>query len=167
MHARQKRQERSQSQHCEIRRLHGSSAQLPQGRYDDGDDDRCDPGKDAGDLRKRAVPHVAPRDHADDERRWKDEAHAADEQSRPAVPRQADVDGQLSRVRAWNEVRRANVVQELFARQPSTAAHDFVLHQRDVRSRPAEGRRSEAQKEQGHVEQRRCRRPSDHGIRYD
>ena len=55
--------------------------------------------------------------------------------TRRAVP---DVDRHLGRVRAGDEVRGAEQVEELLAGQPAAAAHHLVLHHGDVGGRPAE-----------------------------
>ena len=75
----------------------------------------------------------------------------------PAAPRRADVDGQLGRVGAGDEVGGAEQVEELLARQPAAPADDLVLHHRDVRRGAAEGRRAQPQEEPRQLAERRPR----------
>ena len=48
----------------------------------------------------------------------------------------------------------ADEVEELVAREPTPAAHDLVLHHRDVGRRPTERRGPELQEEEGEVGER-------------
>jgi hypothetical protein len=65
----------------------------------------------------------------------------------------ADVNRQFSGVGTWNEIRGAEQIEKLLARQPSPAAHDFVFHHRDVRGRPAESCEAETEEQAGEFEE--------------
>jgi hypothetical protein len=91
---------------------------------------------------------VHPGERGDDERGRQDEAPTRDDKPRPARDAVADVDRHLGRVRAGDQVGRADEVEELGVRQPPAPPDDLVLHQRDVRRRPAEAGRAQPQ-EQG------------------
>ena len=154
VHAGQERAERAQPENGEANRLDRTAPQRPEREDNDRDDHRRDAVEQARDLRQRAVAHVGPRDQADDDCRRQDEAAAGNEQPRPAVPRHPDVDRELGRVRARDEVGRTEVVEELIAREPRSTAHDLVLHHRDVRRGPAERRRPQAEKEKRGFDER-------------
>jgi hypothetical protein len=65
----------------------------------------------------------------------------------------ADVDRQLGRVRAGNEVGRAEKIEKLLARHPGPPAHDLLFHERDVRGRAAERGCAEPEEEQRQLAQ--------------
>jgi len=78
---------------------------------------------------------------------------AGDQEPAPSRAQVADVDGHLRRVRTWNEIRRAEEIEELLPRHPLASPDDLVLHHRDVRRRPAEGDGTELQEEPGKLAQ--------------
>src|ERR1051326_13496 len=94
-------------------------------------------------------------------RRRQDETHPGDDQPRPAPPSVADVNRHLGRVRPGDQVRRAQVIQELLTREPAPAAHDLVLHHGDVGRGAAERDGAELEKQDRQRAERgamRCRR---------
>ena len=87
----------------------------------DGDDDRLDAVQDRDCRGQRAEPHVRPRDRADDQRGGKDE-HAPATTS-PGQPRAREPMWMASSVEfgPGNQVRGAEEVEELLAREPARA----------------------------------------------
>src|SRR6266850_7205601 len=78
---------------------------------------------------------------------------AGDQEPAPSRAQVADVDGHLRRVRTWNEIRRAEEIEESLPRQPLPPPDDLVLHHRDVRRGPTEGDAAELQEEPGKLAQ--------------
>jgi len=114
------------------------SPQTPKCLHDQRDDDRLDPVKNGGGLRQRSKAKVGPRDGGHQERCRQDEAGAAGDQAGPASVPETEVDGELRRARTGDEIRRAEQIQELLAREPLAAADRLVLHHGDVRRGPTE-----------------------------
>src|SRR6185295_6785891 len=79
------------------------------------------------------------------------------DEARPARALAADVDRELRRIGARDQVRRGEVVEELLAREPAAAAHQLVLHQRDVRGGAAERGEAEPREDEGHFGQASAR----------
>ena len=69
---------------------------------------------------------------------------AGDQQPPEAGAQEAEVDCQLRRVGAGDEVDQGDQVEEPLAADPPAPPDDLVLHQRDMRRRPAEGGEAEA-----------------------
>jgi hypothetical protein len=101
--------------------------------------------------RKLAESHVQVGDRHHDQYSGQNEARAGNQEADRPATHMPDVDRQFCRVRAGNQVRRAEVVEELLAREPFSAHHDFLFHHRDVRGRSTEGDRSELQEHAGDV----------------
>jgi hypothetical protein len=58
-----------------------------------------------------------------------------------------DVNGELGRVGAGDEVRRAEQVEKLFVRKPLSADDHFLVHHRDVRGWASERSGAELEEE--------------------
>jgi hypothetical protein len=65
----------------------------------------------------------------------------------PSGAHVAEVDRHLGGVRARDQVRHPEQVEEALVGHPATAAHDLVAHERDVRRRPAERDQPELEEE--------------------
>jgi hypothetical protein len=120
---------------------------------DHGDDHRLDPAQEALRLRQPAPPDVERGDAGRQDGCRQDEAHAGHDEPRPARPPVADVDRQLGRVRAGDEIRGPEEIDELLAGEPAAPPHRLLLHHGDVGRRTAEGHRAEPQEEQRHLAQ--------------
>jgi hypothetical protein len=131
------------------RRVETGSTEAEQRIGDDRDDHRQDPVAQIDGRRARAVPLVQPRQHAHDHHCRPDEAHPGDDQTAAAGSLRAEMDCQLGGVRTRNEIGGTDEVQELAVVDPTAAAHDFVAHHRDVRSRAAEAEHSQPQEYAG------------------
>jgi hypothetical protein len=168
VHAEQASGERRRSDDAKKRRLDGCLAEPPQRLDDHRDDHGLDPAHHALDLGERAVLDIHPRDRADDRDGRQDEARARDQQTRQTSTGVPDVDRQLGRVRARDQVRRAEQVEEVLARHPLSPSHDLVLHHRDVRRRPTERDEAElAEQARELAQRRRLRRRGFHlGMRH-
>jgi hypothetical protein len=59
-------------------------------------------------------------------------------QSQPTRAHEADADGHFGGRGAWDEIRGAEQIKKLLAREPLAFADDFLFHQRDVRRGSAE-----------------------------
>src|SRR5207249_5707549 len=132
------------------------------------DHDAYDDGLDSVELARRrghgAEPDVGPGERAHDERSGQDETHTGDDQPRPAAPSVADVNRHFRRVWSGNQIRRAQVVEELLAREPAAAPHDLVLHHGDVRRGTAEGDGAELEKQKRQLAERGAHRMT-HSLR--
>ena len=80
-------------------------------------------------------------------------AAAGGHQARPTGAEIADVHGHFGRVRAGNEIDCSEQVEELFARKPTAAPDDFILHDAHVRRRTAEHRHTQPQEKHRHLGQ--------------
>jgi hypothetical protein len=130
------------------------SRQGPDRLHDDGDDHRLDPVQEPYRLRRRSVSHVDPGERQRDERRRQDEQRAGQDETAPAGPRVAQVDRQLGRGGAGDEIAGAEQIEELLLGHPAPPRHDLVAHERDVRRGPAECDEAELQEERGDLAQR-------------
>jgi hypothetical protein len=117
--------------------------------HHDGDHHRLDAIEDALHLRQRAVSHVRPRRSDHDQHRGRDEADSGDSKPERTGAAAPDVNRHFGRTRSRHQVRCAEHVEEFVARDPAAAAHEFLLHHRDVCGRAAERGEAEPQ-------ERRC-----------
>jgi hypothetical protein len=138
---------RGHAEHRQHPCLHRRASQCPCGLHHDRDDDRLDPIQGRRRLGTGGVGDVRPREREDDRHRRHDEARAAQQQSGPARPHVAEVDGHLRRVGPRDEVRHAEQVQETCIVDPTSRAHHLVAHHGDVRGGTAEADDAELQEE--------------------
>jgi len=119
------------------------ASQTPTGTEDDGQHRRFDAGDDRLDLRLPPVFDVQPGQAGGNQHRGQDERRAGDHQPRPATAHEADVDRHLGRIRAGDQIRRADQVQKVLSRQPTAAFDHLVFHQSQMRGRTAEADRTQ------------------------
>src|SRR4030095_489805 len=82
------------------------------------------------------------------------------QQPRPSRPPAPDVNGHLGRIRAGDQIRRAEQVEKLVARKPAASPDDLILHHRDVRRRAPERDHAQLEKEERKLFERSLRSPS-------
>ena len=146
---REQRHERDDGQRAAQRRPSQPDDRL----RDDGDHDGLDPIEEPADLRQRLIGDICPGERQHDSHRWDDEAGAGEEESRPARAQVAQVDRQLRRAWPWDQVDRAEKVEEALLAQPLASFDTLLAHERDVRRRSAEGNPAEREEEQAHLQQ--------------
>src|SRR5206468_13018160 len=94
--------------------------------------------EEAADQRLGAGAGVRRRERPDDRRSGEDERGAAGEEARPARAAIAEMHRLLGGVRAGNQVRHAQEVEEALVTHPRPPRDDLLAHERDVGGRPAE-----------------------------
>ena len=90
---------------------------------------------DPGDV---AVRHVHPRQRQQHEEARQHEQHAGHEPAAHLVQEPAEVDRELLRLRAGQQHAEVQSVQEPAVRDPATALHDLLVHDRDLAGGTAE-----------------------------
>src|SRR5439155_21993563 len=91
-----------------------------------------------------------------------EERRSGEAETRRTFSQAPDVNRDLDPVRTGDEVRRADEIEELFAREPSAPAHELRFHQGDVRGRAPHGRGPELQKQKRELDQRTRRYHDEH-----
>ncbi len=124
------------------------AAQLEQRLQDEHDDHWLDAIQQPGGLRQAAILHVEPGQGHDHAHGGQDETGACQQQAAPAGAALADMDHHFGGIGAGDQVGGAQQVQEFLFAEPAAAENHFVVQHGDVRGRAAEGRETQAQKEQ-------------------
>ncbi len=125
--------------------LEGRRSKPPDGLRDDGEHEGLDPQDDARSGRSGAVAHVCPGEGDGQRRRGQDEAEAGRPEAAPPCAGRPQVHGHLGRIRARDQVRDAEHVDEFLVRCPVPFTSEFAPHDRDVGSRPPECDHAEAE----------------------
>lgn len=92
--------------------------------------------------------HVDPRQQPDEHRRGHDEGETGDEETRPARAMPSHGHRQLRGRGTGDQIRDAQHVDELLARDPAATRDALARDQRDLRGRTAERGQPQGQKDE-------------------
>src|SRR5712691_3644296 len=106
--------------------------QPPESLQNDCNDDRLDSVQDRGGCRNFTEMYVAPCQDCDNDCCRSNKTTSRDEQSYPSGAQVANMYGQFARTRAWNQIARAEQVEEFLTRKPPSAAHKLIFHYGDM-----------------------------------
>src|SRR5690606_26279382 len=112
----------------------------------DGEDDGLDAVDEGLAGRGVAVLHVGPGEGENDEDRGEDEGGATKPECGCPGAAGADVHRHLGRVRPGDEVRDAEVVEELLVGEPAALLDEFAAHDGEVRGGTTEGDEAQTEK---------------------
>ena len=104
-----------------------------------GEADRPESPEDAEDLRPLAEVDVDPRQRRERDETGEDEEEARQRAGGMAALLVPDVDGELQRFRAGQDMAEVQRADELLLLDPLLPLDDLQVHQADLTDRPAEG----------------------------
>jgi len=96
-----------------------------------------------------AKSHISPRDRQNDQNRRRDEAEAGNKQAGKSRADQPELNRQLRRAGAGDEIDGGNQVKEMLPVDPAASMDDFIFHHCNMRGRPAKGGEAQPREEGG------------------
>ena len=129
--------------------VESSSSQAQESLGDNGDDGRLDAIEQPLDPRKGPVFGVRPCQSHHAEHGRNDERHSRHDQAGPTPAQVPNVNRELRRIGARDEIAGRNEIEETLIVHPATPLHDLLAHHGDVRGRASEADRPEFQEQDG------------------
>ena len=153
-HSNQIQPHRQRRNHRQRNRLDPRAPQFPQRLNNDRHHHRLDRPQHALRLGQRAIAHIRPRNRHRNQRRRNNKAAPRHDQPAPPALQVPDKNRHFRRTRPRNQIRRRQPIQKVGLRNPFLPSHEFFLHHRQVRRRPAKRNRPQLQKHKRNLAQR-------------